>query len=95
MILIFLLYIITIKSSRDVFIFGSKTKNLHQSAPEEYKELLLNKGKNLSQKSVKCLENVVNMKTKDISKILELGNKIECFAKTAAFTFHSFFHSFY
>ena len=57
-----------IKSSRDVSIFADKTNNLYKSSPVECKKLLFNNLTKSYQKSTKCLEKVINMEGKQISK---------------------------
>ena len=74
-----------IKSSRDAFIFADKTNNLYKSSSEEYKKLLFNNLKNLTENLKKPLEKAVNMEAKHISKRLELDNRIKCRAKNTAF----------
>ena len=78
--------IVQIKSSPDVFTFADKTNNIYQTSPQEYQKLLFNNVTKSYQKSTERLEKAINIEAKQISKKLDLDNRLECLGKNPEFS---------
>ena len=68
-----------------MFIFADKTSNIYKAAPPEYNKLLKDNITKCYKKLTDPLEKEINMKAKNISKSIQLSDRIKCFAKTPAF----------
>ena len=74
-----------IKFSSNVFIPADKTTNVHELKPKEYKKLLRDNVTKIYRKSPPRQEKVINLESKEITKNINLEDRIKCIAKNNAF----------
>ena len=65
-----------IKSSPNVFIFADKTSNIYKAAPREYNKLLKDNITKSYKKSTDCLQKAINMEANNITKNIQLSDRI-------------------
>ena len=69
----------------DVFIFPDKTNNIYKAPSEQYKKLLKGNVTKTYKKSTERFEKSINLEAKNITKKLQLAERVECLAKNPAF----------
>ena len=74
-----------IKNNQNLLIFADKTNNVYELNKEEHEKLLLENITKTYKKAPKKLEKSINLEAKNITKNINLDNKVECLAKTEAF----------
>ena len=74
-----------VNSSKDVFIFADKTRNLYETSPSTYNKLLT---ENITKSYKAGTENIIdsiNEELKDITSSTGIGNPVDVMAKTDSF----------
>ena len=74
-----------VNSSKNVFVFADKTKNIYETSPKNYTKLLT---ENITKSNKICDSNVlddINEELRDISNHLSISNRINIMAKQNAF----------
>ena len=74
-----------IKSSLNVFIPADKTANMYKVTPKEHKQLLKNNVIETYRKAPPRLEKAIKLEAKEVTKNINLEDRIECIAKNNAF----------
>ena len=74
-----------IKSDPNVLVFADKTSNIYQFSKSDHNKLLKENVTKTYKKAPPKLEQSINLEARNISKKLNLDDRIECIAKTEAF----------
>ena len=74
-----------IKKSPDVFVFADKTSNIYKMTPQEHNKLLKENVTKTYKKAPPKLETSINLAAKCIATNLDLSDRIEILAQTAAY----------
>ena len=74
-----------IKNDPNVLVFADKTNNMYQFSKSDHEKLLNENITKTYKKAPPKLEHSINLEAKNISKKLNLEDRVECIAKTEAF----------
>ena len=74
-----------IKQSPNVFVFADKTSNIYKMPEEHHKKLLHDNVTKTYKKAPPKLETSINLEAKNIAKLINLDDCIECIARAPAF----------
>ena len=74
-----------IKSSKSIFVFADKTKNIYEVPPNEYDKLLTENITKSYKVGYDGITEDINEELRDISSNLNIGNRIHAMAQTEAF----------
>ena len=77
--------VISIKKSRNIYIFANKTNNLYETDINSYNKLLTENIPKTYRKTNDKAYNSFNKKAKAIAVEFEIGDRVDCLAKTNAF----------
>ena len=74
----------SIQSSKKVFVFADKTKNIYEMEKSHYEKLLTGNITKTDKQSNNNLYNSINLVAKHIAKKLEIADSVECIARKPA-----------
>ena len=74
-----------IKSSKNIFVFADKTKNIYEVPPNEYDKLLTENITKSYKVGYDGITENINEEMRDISSNLNIGNRIHVMVQTEAF----------
>ena len=77
--------IISIKKSKNIYIFADKTNNLYETDISGYNKLLTESISKTYRKTNNKAYNSINKEAKAIAEGFEIGDRVDCLAKTNAF----------
>ena len=74
-----------IKSSKNIFVFADKTKNIYEVPPNEYSKLLTGNITKSYKLGYDGITEDMNKELRDISSNLNIGNRIHVMSQNEAF----------
>ena len=77
--------IISIKKSKNIYIFADKTNNLYETDISSYNKLLTESISKTYRKTNNKAYNSINKEAKAIAEGFEIGDRVDCLAKTNTF----------
>ena len=75
----------SIQSSKKVFVFADKTRNIYEMEKAHYEKLLTDNITKTYKQSNNNVYNSINLEAKHIAKKLEIADRIECMARKPAY----------
>ena len=75
----------SIQSSKKVFIFTDKTRNIYEMEKSNYEKLLTDNITKTYKQSNNNVYNSINLEAKHIAKELEIADRVECVAEKPAY----------
>ena len=77
--------IMSIKKSKNIYIFAYKTNNLCETDINSYNKLLIENISKTYRKTNDKVYNSINKEAKVIAEEFEVGDRVDCLAKTNAY----------
>ena len=75
----------SIQSSKKVFVFADKTRNIYEMEKAHYEKLLTDNITKTYKQSNNNVYNSINLEAKHIAKKLEIADRVECMARKPAY----------